>query len=145
MLQSPSERTMFPATIPAQVPINYPGGTVMGEGTDAARTMKRRGLIAGAAALVAGIAAKQAAQPVRAVEVDGTNFVASGGSGTAFSNGTGAGYDFGGSFNGTNGGVSANRVGGDGVFGVSNAGPGFSAVVFGQGSHNFGVIGDAGA
>jgi hypothetical protein len=39
-------------------------------------TMKRRGLLAGAAALVAGIAAKQTSQPVAAIT--DTNFVATG-------------------------------------------------------------------
>jgi uncharacterized protein involved in exopolysaccharide biosynthesis len=46
------------------------------------RTLKRRGLMAAAAALVVGIAAKQTSEPVWAAT--DTVFTASGGTGTAF-------------------------------------------------------------
>src|SRR5436190_9855617 len=57
-------------------------------GVQAGKALKRRGLIAGAAALAAGIAAKQASQPVVATTID-TRFIANGTTGSGFSASTG--------------------------------------------------------
>src|SRR4051794_16903293 len=85
-------------------------------------TMRRRGLIAGAAALVAGMVANQTAQPVAAAAVTADNFIA---------NGTATyGYDtFNGTFaygvyaKGTNYGVLATSSA-YGVYGTSSSGEG---------------------
>ncbi|MHB8645914.1 MAG: hypothetical protein ACYDAR_09030 [Thermomicrobiales bacterium] len=106
------------------------------------KALKRRGIFAAAGAVVAGIVAKQTSLPVRASS--DTNFVATGGSGTAFNVATG-GYGTGVSATGTNYGVYSSVGSGFGVFAVSGAGNGRAGVYGGVGdSASYGVHGVGG-
>jgi hypothetical protein len=114
-------------------------GQATGETTS--KTMKRRGILAAAGAVVAGIAAQQTSQSVRAAA--DTNFVATGGSGTAFNVATG-GYGTGVSTTGSNYGISSSVGSGYGVFAVtSGSGGSDHAGVYGGagGTGNYGVRG----
>jgi hypothetical protein len=86
------------------------------------RTLKRRGLMAAAAALVVGIAAKQTSEPVWAAT--DTVFTASGGTGTAFQT-SGTAYSTGLNVVASSFGVAADATrpggaGGTGVYGVGD-------------------------
>jgi hypothetical protein len=104
----------------------------------AVTTMKRRGLVAGAAALIAGIVARQAAQPVLAAPLSGdsTSAVTAGVTGTnSTDRGTGVlGFASGttGDGTGVRGQTASSGDGASGVFGLANASSGQVFGVFGQ-------------
>ena len=105
--------------------------------------LKRRGLIAGAAALVAGMVAKQTSQPVAAAPVTADYFDATG---TAtFGYDTFSGTFFGGVYaKGSSYGLYGTSTNGYGVFGNTNAPTGSGkAAVYGNGNGDgsFGVFG----
>jgi hypothetical protein len=110
--------------------------------------IKRRGILAAAGAIVAGIVAKGTSQPVRAAT--DTNFVAHNGTGTAFHNDT-ATYDTGVAVSGFSIGLSAvgiaptstgvSAVGGTGVAGFGSAGNATEVGVHGQSQLGTGVQG----
>lgn len=111
-----------------------PGDRTAGMGT----ALKRRGLIAGAAALVAGIVAKQTSQPVAADTTDNHYFaIATGnGGGTAYS--SGGFYDEGVHVIGNIRGVYGIGNGNNGI-GVQGDGSGSAVGVLGNGGSNNGT------
>lgn len=109
-----------------------------------ATTLKRRGILAAAGAVVAGLVARQISQPVAAAPTPGTNFIASSGSGTAYDITTG-GYSTGVSATGSNYGVYSSVGSGYGVFAVTiGSGSTGRADVYGGagGAGNYGVRGE---
>ncbi|MGI8855701.1 MAG: hypothetical protein ACR2JW_08120 [Thermomicrobiales bacterium] len=112
-----------------------------GDGGATDTRVKRRGILAAAGAVVAGIVAKQTSQPVAAGQ--DFNFVAKDGSGTAFVVAT-SGYSTGVSATGSNYGVYSSVGGGYGVYAVTNGGsaPNFAGIYGGAGGvGNYGVRG----
>jgi hypothetical protein len=106
--------------------------------------LKRRGLMA-AAALVAGIVAKQTAQPVAASQSTADNFVAISGGDAAFWMSPSGTYGYGVNVWGTGAGVFGSGVGTSGI-GVRGDGAGSDPGVRGKGgdSGGYGVLGMAG-
>ena len=119
---------------------NSDEGAGMAGTSDTTQTMKRRGILAAAGAVVAGIVTKGTSQQARAAS-DSFFYAGGGVSGFAFSNNIG--YDRGANLSGITYGVSASSQTGTGVYGETTSGANSKAIWGKHDSNGFGVYGEA--